>query len=52
MNPDFKQPYHNVYYPSPEMQEVAADVLVPEVLKLLETVGQAGGTIGSGSQCD
>jgi hypothetical protein len=39
INPNFLRPYHNAYYPSPEMQEDAAEALAPAVLKLCDGMG-------------
>jgi hypothetical protein len=39
INREFKQPFHNVYYPSPEMQEDAAEALAPVMSKLMPTLG-------------
>jgi hypothetical protein len=36
-NPQFKLPYHNAYYPSPEMQEDTAEILGPEVTRIYRT---------------
>jgi hypothetical protein len=43
INPQFLRPYHNAYYPSPEMQEDAAEVLTPAVLKLCDAMGRGIG---------